>query len=186
VLSAILSIVVISLPMSVLVSIVAGWFFPQLREILSPADWYLQLVVLMLPIALAYQIFTGVLVLKKARVGGAPEHAAAAGSHKFGVRPEATRLPVNAGDILAVHAEDHYLRLYSSTGSQLVYMTMSDALAQLEGADGLQVHRSWWVARRAVGHAVRRGRRAHLHLTCGAIAPVARARLADLKAAGWL
>jgi hypothetical protein len=39
--------------MSALVSIVAGWFFPQLRETLSPVDCYLQLVVLMLPIALA-------------------------------------------------------------------------------------------------------------------------------------
>jgi DNA-binding LytR/AlgR family response regulator len=97
----------------------------------------------------------------------------------LGAQAQAARLPVDAREILAVHVEDHYLRLYTSTGSQLVYMTMSDALAQLGGADGLQVHRSWWVARRAV----RRGRGAHLHLTCGAVAPVARARIANLKAA---
>jgi len=82
--------------------------------------------------------------------------------------------------------EDHYLRVYTRLGSDLILMRMRDALAELDGLDGAQIHRSWWVARAAVERVVRDGRNVTLALPGGLQAPVARSQVAVLKAAGWL
>jgi hypothetical protein len=186
-LSAILSILVISGPMSVVVSIVAVGFFPHLREILSPLDWYLQVTALMLPIALAYQMFTGFLARPTLKPGNAEAVSGTRGqAGGLGASSGAAFLPVAPREVLALHVEDHYLRIYTAEGSSLVYLTLSNALAELDGVDGMQVHRSWWVARRAVVQLVRRGRAARLQLTCGVVAPVARSRIGKLKAARWV
>lgn len=169
--SAILAILILSAPLSVFVGFVAVQFFPQLRSILTPLDWYLQVSALVLPIGLAYEIFVG----------------------RFMRRPETTALlkasPApqlgDPAEILAVSTEDHYLRIHTAGGSRLVYLTMAEALAGLQATDGQRVHRSWWVARRAVEKAVRRGRGAELHLSSGLVVPVARARLPALKQSGW-
>ena len=62
------------------------------------------------------------------------------------------RLPpkLRGGELYAVSAEDHYLRLHTSKGSDLILMRLSDAVSELEGLEGAQTHRSWWVARSAV------------------------------------
>src|SRR5690606_15189181 len=60
-----------------------------------------------------------------------------------------TRLPhrLKGAAIRAVEAEDHYLRVHTDQGSDLILMRLSDAVKELEGLDGAQTHRSWWVAR---------------------------------------
>jgi DNA-binding LytR/AlgR family response regulator len=65
-------------------------------------------------------------------------------------------------------------------------MRLSDAIAELDGVEGLQVHRSWWVARDAVDEVKRDGRNLRLRLSNGVEAPVSRNRANDLKSAGWL
>jgi hypothetical protein len=96
------------------------------------------------------------------------------------------RLPPGFGDILALQAEDHYVRVHSPTGSTLLLMRLADAVAELDGLDGLQVHRSWWVAKAAVASAARDGRRVNLRLTNGAEAPVTRENIRALRQAGWI
>ena len=59
-------------------------------------------------------------------------------------------------------------------GSTLVLMRFADAVAELDGAGGLQVHRSYWVARRHVEGAARRDGRTTLRLTGGHEVPVSR------------
>ena len=63
---------------------------------------------------------------------------------------------------------------------------MRDAEAELAGIDGLRIHRSWRVARSAVEKVIRDGRGTKPCLTNGLAPPVARDRVAALKAAGWL
>jgi len=58
--------------------------------------------------------------------------------------------------------------------------------AGLSRVEGLQVHRSWWVARRAIAGVERDGRNLRLKLIDGETAPVSRASVAKLRAAGWL
>jgi DNA-binding LytR/AlgR family response regulator len=97
------------------------------------------------------------------------------------------RLPAKLGgaNLWAVEAEDHYLRLHTSLGQDLILMRLTDAIAELEGIEGARTHRSWWVARAAVTRVEREEGRATLVLADGAEAPVSRAYAKILRAAGW-
>ena len=89
--------------------------------------------------------------------------------------------------LIALEMEDHYLRIHGQEGrSALILMRMRDALTELQGVDGTQVHRSWWVARGAVVGRRREGRNLVLSLTGGLDVPVARDRAAALKKDGWI
>ena len=96
------------------------------------------------------------------------------------------QLPGELGsDVIALEMEDHYVRVHTSLGSHLVLMRLRDAMAYLSDVEGRQVHRSWWVARLAVEDVKRDGRNVRLVLSGGLEAPVARAQVSELKAAGW-
>jgi len=87
--------------------------------------------------------------------------------------------------LYAVEADDHYLRLHTSQGADLILMRLSDAIAELEGIEGAQTHRSWWVAREGVEDARRFDGRAALTLKDGAEVPVSRTYVRALRQAGW-
>ena len=97
------------------------------------------------------------------------------------------RLPpkLRGAELHAVQAEDHYLRLHTSRGSDLILLRLADAIAELEGVEGAQTHRSWWVAREAVTDARRSEGRAALLLANGVEAPVSRTYARALREAGW-
>ena len=82
--------------------------------------------------------------------------------------------------------EDHYLRVHTALGSDLILLRMRDAVSELDGLEGVLVHRSWWVARSAVRAVERDGRSLRLILPDGLVAPVARTMVPVLKNAGWL
>ena len=89
--------------------------------------------------------------------------------------------------VLMVTAEDHYLRLVLADGRRpLVLFRLGDALGELAVEDGLQVHRSAWVARRHVTGARREGRRWLLQLADGSEQAVSETYLPAVRAAGWL
>jgi hypothetical protein len=98
------------------------------------------------------------------------------------------RLPLKlrGADVWAVEAEDHYLRLHTSKGQDLILMRLADAVSELEGIEGAQVHRSWWVARDAIADARRGDGRATLTLKDGAEAPVSRTYARLLRERGWI
>ena len=64
-------------------------------------------------------------------------------------------------------------------------MRLGDAVTELEGIEGARTHRSWWVAREAVSRVAREDGRVRLVLVDGAQAPVSRAYVKPLRAAGW-
>lgn len=98
------------------------------------------------------------------------------------------RLPLQlrGAEVWAVEAEDHYLRLHTSKGQDLILMRLADAVAELEGVEGAQVHRSWWVARAAIAGARRGDGRATLTLKDGAEVPVSRTYAGLLRERGWI
>ncbi|MDQ3482396.1 MAG: LytTR family transcriptional regulator DNA-binding domain-containing protein [Pseudomonadota bacterium] len=97
------------------------------------------------------------------------------------------RLPLRLrrARLIAVEAEDHYLRVHTDRGSDLILMRLSDALTELDGLEGAQTHRSWWVAKDAVRDARRGDGRATLTLDGGLTAPVSRRYARSLREAGW-
>jgi DNA-binding LytR/AlgR family response regulator len=76
--------------------------------------------------------------------------------------------------------------VHTALGSALVLMRLRDAMALILDVEGMQVHRSWWVARGAVEDVVRDGRNIRLKLARDIEAPVARAKIADLRDARWI
>ena len=53
---------------------------------------------------------------------------------------------IQGAQLLALKAEDHYLKVFTDCGSALILMKFEDALSVLNGYPGVQTHRSWWVA----------------------------------------
>lgn len=97
------------------------------------------------------------------------------------------RLPekLRGGELHAIEAEDHYLRIHTDLGSALVLMRLGDALEELDGLAGARTHRSWWVARNAVVGTSRGRGRGQLALKGGLTVPVSRTYAPALRSAGW-
>jgi hypothetical protein len=87
--------------------------------------------------------------------------------------------------LIAVEAEDHYVRVHTDAGSELLSMRFAEAIDELARAHGHRLHRSWWAAADAI-EAIRWNRgTGEARLAGGLTAPVSRGHAADLKAAGW-
>ena len=87
--------------------------------------------------------------------------------------------------LYAVEAEDHYLRVHTDAGQELITARFGDALAELARARGFQTHRSWWVAADAIDEVRWSRGRGEAKLKCGLVVPISRSNAAPLKAAGW-
>lgn len=85
------------------------------------------------------------------------------------------RLPPAIGrDVVALQAEDHYVRVHTRLGNVLMHGSLSEAIADVErsGIAGQRTHRSWWIAHHVVVTRVQRGRHVFLELINGVEAPV--------------
>ncbi len=101
--------------------------------------------------------------------------------------PFLRRIPPKLGrELLCIATEDHYLRVTTDIGHDLILFRLSDAITELDPALGQQVHRSYWVARQAVAKVERDDSRTWLVLTNGAKVPVSRTYLPELRKTGWL
>jgi hypothetical membrane protein len=88
--------------------------------------------------------------------------------------------------LIAVEAEDHYLRVHTDAGDELVTAKFAEALAELAGAHGYQTHRSWWVAADAIEKVSWRRGSGEARLAGGLVAPVSRSHAPSLRHAGWI
>ncbi len=83
------------------------------------------------------------------------------------------RLPPRIGrNVIALEAEDHYVRVHTDAGSTLIHGRLSDSIAELTALDGVRVHRSYWVRRSAVSRASAHGKGLMLRLSNGMDVPV--------------
>ncbi len=101
--------------------------------------------------------------------------------------PILSRLPIEKrGALVALSVEDHYTRVFTTKGEDLLLMRLSDAIRETEGVSGAQVHRSHWAAFDHVLSARRTGDRAVLTMSTGLDVPVSRANVNKIKEAGLL
>nr|WP_246780543.1 LytTR family DNA-binding domain-containing protein [Rhizobium sp. AQ_MP] len=82
--------------------------------------------------------------------------------------------PEIRGALLHLSVEDHYTVVTTSRGRQLILLRFSDALREIGATDGLQTHRSHWVAADHVAKLEKSGSRMILRLKSGAEIPVSR------------
>ncbi len=174
-----------ALPLTVLLSLFSGVFWPPAHgRFGTNYVRYSQALVMSEPLAFGFYYlmqrnWTG-------PAGGEAIRAPSLPRGPGGATEFLDRLPPRLGrELLCLKMEDHYVRAHTTRGSDLILTPLKDAVAEL-GDEGLQVHRSWWVARRAVSEPIARGRNLYLRLSTGLEVPVSRASVAKLRAAGWL
>lgn len=91
------------------------------------------------------------------------------------------RLPANLGRrLVSISSADHYLRVRTDKGETLVHGSLAEAIAQLDGFSGGQIHRSHWVAYPAIEQKTWSGQRLEVRLSSGEILPVSRTYRSDL------
>ena len=146
---------------------------------------YFMILTMVLPSGIAYMMIERRLLNRSP--GPAPPEPALTGAPAPAPTKLVARLNPRLGaDLLALQGEDHYVRVHTALGSELLLMRLSDAIEELGGLAGERVHRSWWVAREAVAGSKINGRRASLTLSNGVEAPVSREATSRLRRAGWL
>lgn len=95
-----------------------------------------------------------------------------------------SRLPRRIGtDIVAISAELHYLRVYTSTGEALILMSFGRAVKALAVIPGQSIHRSHWVALAHVQTLEAGENRVSCRLDTGLVLPVSRTYRASLRTA---
>ena len=97
------------------------------------------------------------------------------------------RLParLRTARLIALEAHDHYLKVHTDAGCEMITARFADALGELAQAYGYRTHRSWWVAADAI-EAVRWSRgTGSARLASGVVAPVSRTQAVALREAGW-
>jgi len=83
--------------------------------------------------------------------------------------------------VVHIAACDHYLEINCVNSQHLVRAKMKDAVALLQNEDGMQVHRSHWVATKAIATTLREGRDLKLVLTTGKKVSVSRSNISMLN-----
>ena len=85
------------------------------------------------------------------------------------------KLPASKrGRLLSLSAEQHYVRVRTEAGEDLVLMPFSEALASLPNDLGMRIHRSHWVSRNAVEKVEAAPNRLKVVLENGTELPVSR------------
>lgn len=93
--------------------------------------------------------------------------------------------PEIGSTVLAMAAEQHYLRVYTTLGNDLILYRFSDAVREM-GARGVQVHRSYWVAKDAATSTENDGTKTQILLKNGMKVPVSRTYKIAAKEMGVL
>ncbi|WP_235562687.1 LytTR family DNA-binding domain-containing protein [Brevundimonas sp. Root1423] len=157
---------------------VAAWVVPFVR----PGHHFtLSQIPNLFSVVATIQLLIAFTLLRSSPTPARPSPAPAAPAVAY-PRALLSRLPGRLGEqIIALEAEDHYLRVHTALGSDLVLMRLSDAIATIEPDLGLQVHRSWWIAHDAIREVNRSQHRAQLQLSNGLTVPVGRTYLAAVR-----
>ncbi|WP_420862955.1 LytTR family DNA-binding domain-containing protein [Algirhabdus cladophorae] len=90
------------------------------------------------------------------------------------------------GGLIALSVEDHYVRVYTTQGQDMILMRLGDAMRETAPARGLQVHRSHWIALDRVVDVQKYKDRATVLLSNQVEIPVSRTYVPQLKEAGLL
>lgn len=99
--------------------------------------------------------------------------------------PILERLPIHLrGSLVALSVQDHYVEVATAKGKSLILMRLGDAIREVGGTRGVQVHRSHCVALEAVSRVNRAGGKVTVELSNGASVPVSRGYLPAAKEAG--
>lgn len=137
-------------------------------------------------------VISGALVLLRMVAGlllhgraGAVETVGQAGAAQRAGVLERLAPGLRGARLMALQSEGHYVRVHTDLGSELVLVRLRDAMAETAPVEGMQVHRSWWVARQGFAREVRLNGKLALELEGGLTVPVSRSFTKSYRAAEW-
>lgn len=90
------------------------------------------------------------------------------------------------GPLIALSAEDHYVKVTTTNGSDMTLIRLSDAMKEVGDTNGLQIHRSHWIALGHVTDVTRTNDRGTVTLSNGETRPMSRSYMAAVRDAGLL
>lgn len=85
------------------------------------------------------------------------------------------------GALVSLSVQDHYVEVTTIKGKSLILLRFIDGLAEVSPVNGVQIHRSHWVALDGIADVRREGKKVVLTTTAGDRLPVSRTYLPDLK-----
>ena len=85
-------------------------------------------------------------------------------------------------DALTIQAQNQYVIVLMESGSQMVRMTMKEAIAHLDERQGVRIHRSWWIRRTMIKSVQRDGPNLKVVATNGEIYPLSKSNLGEVQA----
>lgn len=168
-----------SLPVTVAVLLINGIAYRHIALAESLSLWlYTTIITLVVVIALVS--------VSELMEGARTDDAAAAAATPSAAPPQILeRVPLpQRGRLLALVVEDHYVDIVTDRGKTLVLMRLADAIREAGGVEGLQIHRSHWVATSAVVKSHRTGGKFTLELSNGMRLPVSRGYLPAVREMG--
>ena len=86
--------------------------------------------------------------------------------------------------LIALRAEDHYVRVYTDVGQELIFMRFRDAVAETSPLRGFQTHRSWWVNGDVISDASYSRGSGEVKTLNGLSVPISRGFITKLREAG--
>jgi hypothetical protein len=97
------------------------------------------------------------------------------------------RLPANVrGVLISLSVADHYVEVTTARGKAMILLRLSDAMAEVGPTEGMQIHRSHWVALDGIQNVRRVAGKVVVETKAGAELPVSRSYVPALKARGLL
>jgi len=136
--------------------------------------------------------FVLMIVLRKLRQLGRPEiFSRIVASLVSAVTVAAVVIFINSAVVGTEHAtlkdflqaQDHYVDVKTTLGNELILIRLSDAIKELGEDDGVQVHRSWWVAKKHMVKEKRVDNKPSLVLSDQTVVPVSRTYRAQVTEA---
>jgi hypothetical protein len=88
------------------------------------------------------------------------------------------------GALIALSAEDHYVKVTTVNGTDMTLIRLSDAMKEVGDTQGLQIHRSHWVALDQISDITRTNDRGTVTLSNGETRPISRSYMAAVREAG--
>lgn len=179
---AVLPMTIVEVSVEAIVPQAADYDDSRFREIspwLAAAGEYLTILSIVLPINVLLWVFIDQRRAAPASPADAPEALT-----EPAFLTKASSLDI--GDVIALSSEEHYVRVWTVEGSELIYGRLGDAIADMPDSLGMQVHRSWWVADAGVVRSKRGERRYRLELLNGMLVPVSDRFTKQARARGLL
>lgn len=90
------------------------------------------------------------------------------------------------GALVSISVEDHYVNVTTVRGRSMILLRLADAIAETNPVEGLQIHRSHWVAIPGIAEIEREGKKVIIVTTAGERLPVSRTYLPALREHGLL